>query len=61
MTVASNQPLPLREAAFLWCDLSPGPSMPANVQAWFNALSSAIQRGELPFEHQPRAFGHTEN
>ena len=52
--------LTLREAAFLWCDLSPGPSMPPNVQAWFNALSSAIQRGELPFEHQPRAFGHTE-
>ena len=37
--------LTLREAAFLWCDLSPGPSMPPNVQAWFNALSSAIQRG----------------
>jgi hypothetical protein len=52
--------LTLREAAFLWCDLSPGPSMPPNVQAWFNALGSAIQRGELPFEHQPRAFGHTE-
>jgi hypothetical protein len=52
--------LTLREAAFLWCDLSPGPSMPPNVQAWFNALSSAIQRGELPFEHQPHAFGHTE-
>jgi hypothetical protein len=52
--------LTLREAAFLWCDLSPGPSMPPNVQAWFNALSSAILRGELPFEHQPRAFGHTE-
>jgi hypothetical protein len=48
--------LTLREAAFLWCDLSPGPSMPPNVQAWFNALSSAIQRGELPFEHQPRAI-----
>jgi hypothetical protein len=52
--------LTLREAAFLWCDLSPGPSMPPNVQAWFNALSSAIQRGELPFEHQPHAFSHTE-
>jgi hypothetical protein len=50
--------LTLREAAFLWCDLSPGPSMPPNVQAWFNALSSAIQRGELPFEHQPHAFGY---
>jgi hypothetical protein len=42
--------LTLREAAFLWCDLSPGPSMPPNVHAWFNAFSSAIQRGELPFE-----------
>jgi len=52
--------LTLREAAFLWCDLSPGPSMPPNVQAWLNALSAAIQRGELPFEHQPHAFGHTE-
>jgi hypothetical protein len=45
--------LTLREAAFLWCDLSPGPSMPPNVQAWFNALSSAIQRGELPARIQP--------
>jgi len=52
--------LTLREAAFLWCDLSPGPSMPPNVHAWFNAFSSAIQRGELPFEHQPRAHVHAE-
>ena len=52
--------LTLREAAFLWCDLSPGPSMPPNVHAWFNAFSSAIQRGELPFEHQPRARVHAE-
>jgi hypothetical protein len=52
--------LTLREAAFLWCDLSPGPSMPPKVQAWFNAFSSAIQRGELPFEHQPRPHSHAE-
>ena len=52
--------LTLREAAFLWCDLSPGLSMPPNVHAWFNAFSSAIQRGELPFEHQPRAHVHAE-
>jgi hypothetical protein len=52
--------LTLREAAFLWCDLSPGPSMPPNVQAWFDAFCSAIQRRELPFEHQPRAYGHAE-
>jgi hypothetical protein len=52
--------LTLREAAFLWCDVTPGPSMPLNVHAWFNAFSSAIQRGELPFEHQPRAHVHAE-
>ena len=52
--------LTLREAAFLWCDLSPGPSIPPNVHAWFNAFSSAIQRGELPFEYQPRAYVHAE-
>jgi hypothetical protein len=40
--------------------LSPGPSMPPNVHGWFNAFSSAIQRGELPFEHQPRAHVHAE-
>jgi len=40
----------LREAAFYWCDLSPGPSMPSNVREWYGALTSAATNGELKFE-----------
>jgi hypothetical protein len=48
--------LSLKQAAFLWCDLPPKVSMPTNVQAWFNALASAIRRGDLSFEHQPQGY-----
>jgi hypothetical protein len=48
--------LRLREAAFLWCDLPPRISMPANVQAWLNALASSVRRGDIDFEPQPKAF-----
>jgi hypothetical protein len=42
--------LSLKQAAFLWCDLSPRNSMPPNVKAWFTALASAVRRGDLTFE-----------
>jgi hypothetical protein len=42
--------LSIKQAAFLWCDLAPRISMPPNVQAWSNALGSAIRKGELDFE-----------
>jgi hypothetical protein len=45
--------LTLRQAAFLWCDVEPGPSMSDNVLAWFNAFRSAIQKGDLGFELSP--------
>lgn len=45
--------LTLRQAAFLWCDMEPGASMSDRVRAWFNALRSAIQKGELGFELSP--------
>jgi hypothetical protein len=46
----------LRQASFLWCELNPAMSMPFNVQAWYNALGSAVQRGELLFEPRQRDF-----
>ena len=49
--------LTLREAAFYWCDLSPGRSMPSNVRDWYNALASAVSKGELVFE--PKHSGYT--
>ncbi|WP_137044689.1 hypothetical protein [Pseudolabrys sp. FHR47] len=42
--------LSLKQAAFLWSDEEPGISMSKNVTAWYYALSSAIQKGELKFE-----------
>jgi hypothetical protein len=48
--------LTLRDAAFLWRDLSPALAMPSNVKAWYAALASAITRGELFFE--PHYTGH---
>jgi hypothetical protein len=49
--------LTLREAAFYWCDLSPGRSMPNNVQDWYNALASAVTKGELNFEPKYHSLG----
>ena len=47
--------LSLRDAAFLWCELSPASqAMPSNVNAWFNALAAAIAKDELDFEPQYR-------
>src|SRR5262245_9027233 len=43
----------LGRAAYLWCDLSPGAAMPPHVRAWYEALASAIRRGELNFEPRP--------
>jgi Zn-dependent protease with chaperone function len=48
--------LTLREAAFYWCDLSPGRSMPSNVRDWYSALESAVTKGELNFE--PKYSGY---
>ena len=48
--------LTLREAAFYWCDLPPGRSMPSNVRDWYNALASAVSKGELVFE--PKHSGY---
>jgi len=45
--------LTLREAAYLWCDLSPEGSMPSNVRAWYEALASAVRKGELNLEYRP--------
>jgi hypothetical protein len=45
--------LTLREAAFLWCDLPPEGSMTSNVRAWYEALASAVRKGELNFEYRP--------
>ncbi len=52
--------LTLREAAFLWCDLSQGRSMPYNVSAWYSALASAVTKSELNFEPQYSGYGHRE-
>jgi hypothetical protein len=52
--------LTLREAAFYWCDLSSGPSMPNNVRDWYNALASAVTKGELKFEPKYSGYGHPE-
>ena len=49
--------LTLREAAFYWCDLSPGPSMPSNVRDWYSALASAVRKGELTFEPKYHSLG----
>jgi hypothetical protein len=48
--------LTLREAAFYWCDLPPGRSMPSSVRDWYNALASAVSKGELNFE--PKYSGY---
>jgi hypothetical protein len=47
----------LRAAAFYWCDLPPGPSMPSNVRDWCNALMSAVRKGELGFEPEYHSLG----
>jgi hypothetical protein len=52
--------LTLREAAFYWCDLSPGPSMPTIVRDWYNALASAVRKAELNFEPQYSGYGYRE-
>jgi hypothetical protein len=52
--------LTLRDAAFYWCNLSPGPSMPNNVQVWYKALASAVTKGELNFEPKHSGYGHRE-
>jgi hypothetical protein len=49
--------LTLRDAAFYWCDLSPGPSMPSNVRGWYGALASAVAKGELTFEPKYHSLG----
>jgi hypothetical protein len=42
--------LTLRKAAFLWCDLEPGISVPSpKVRAWLAALRAAVKKGELDF------------
>jgi hypothetical protein len=50
----------LRAAAFYWCDLPPGQSMPSNVRDWYSALASAVSKGELVFEPTYSAYGHRE-
>jgi hypothetical protein len=52
--------LNIRQAAFLWCELSPRISMPPKVQAWSNALGSAVRKGELSFEVQHSYYGHAD-
>jgi hypothetical protein len=49
--------LTLREAAFYWCDLSSGRSMPNNVRDWYSALASAVTKGELAFEPKYHSLG----
>jgi hypothetical protein len=52
--------LTLRDAAFYWCDLSPGRWMPSNVRDWYEALASAVRKGELDFEPKYSDYGHRE-
>jgi hypothetical protein len=52
--------LTLREAAFYWCDLSPGQSMPTNVRDWYNAFASSVTKGDLKFEPKHSGYGHPE-
>jgi len=47
----------LREAAFYWCDLSPGQSMPSNVREWYEALAATVRKGELTFEPKYHSLG----
>jgi hypothetical protein len=53
--------LTLRQAAFLWCDLAPSPTMPSNVRDWYEALASAVRKGALDFEPKYSRLGQFES
>jgi hypothetical protein len=46
----------LKDASHLWCDIDQNGKNTRESEAWYQALTSAIQRGELEFE--PKITAH---